>query len=105
MNILAVTSCPSGVANTFMAAESLEMAAKERGWEIKVETQGVLGIDNVISEQDISQADVVILTNNVKIQNEDRFLDMIVVRISVSEAIRNADKVMDDMMSLLAVSI
>ncbi|MGN5139637.1 PTS fructose transporter subunit IIB [Aeromonas sp. 164P] len=94
MKILAVTSCPSGVANTFMAAESLEMAAQELGWDIKVETQGALGIENEIDAADLASADVVILTNNVKIQGEERFAQLPVLQISVTQAIRNADEIM-----------
>ena len=41
--IIAVTACPSGVAHTYMAAEALESAAKSKGWEVKVETQGSIG--------------------------------------------------------------
>ena len=41
--IIAVTACPSGVAHTYMAAEALESAAKAKGWEVKVETQGSIG--------------------------------------------------------------
>ncbi|WP_213083424.1 PTS fructose transporter subunit IIB, partial [Escherichia coli] len=45
-HIIAVTACPSGVAHTYMAAESLESAAKAKGWQVKVETQGSIGIEN-----------------------------------------------------------
>ncbi|GAL08559.1 PTS system fructose-like IIB component 1 precursor [Photobacterium aphoticum] len=41
MKLLGVTSCPSGVAHTYMAAEALEMAAKAKGWEVKIETQAL----------------------------------------------------------------
>ena len=49
MKILAVTACPSGVAHTYMAAEAIERAAKAKGIEIKVETQGSIGIENRIT--------------------------------------------------------
>ncbi|MBJ4539379.1 PTS system fructose-like transporter subunit IIB, partial [Salmonella enterica subsp. enterica serovar Mbandaka] len=42
--IIAVTACPSGVAHTYMAAEALESAAKAKGWDVKVETQGSIGL-------------------------------------------------------------
>ena len=44
--IIAVTACPSGVAHTYMAAEALESAAKAKGWEVKVEAQGSIGLEN-----------------------------------------------------------
>ena len=49
MKLVAVTACPSGVAHTYLAAESLEVAAKENGVEIHVETQGSIGIENELS--------------------------------------------------------
>jgi fructose-specific PTS system IIB-like component len=48
-HIIAVTACPSGVAHTYMAAESLESAAKAKGWQVKVETQGSIGIENELT--------------------------------------------------------
>lgn len=103
MYILAVTACPSGVANTFMAAESLEMAAKNLDWHIKVETQGALGIDNEILPNDIDQADIVILTNNVKIKNEERFSTLPIIHISVSDAIKKPDEIMCEVSNTLAI--
>ena len=55
--IIAVTACPSGVAHTYMAAESLESAAKAKGWQVKVETQGSIGIENELTAEDIASAD------------------------------------------------
>lgn len=60
--IIAVTACPSGVAHTYMAAESLESAATAKGWQVKVETQGSIGIENELSADDVASADIVILT-------------------------------------------
>ena len=48
MKIVAVTSCPTGIAHTYMAAEALEQAAKDAGHEIKVETQGAAGAEAVV---------------------------------------------------------
>ncbi len=44
MKVLGVTSCPSGVAHTYMAAEALEQAAKAKGWTVKIETQALSGL-------------------------------------------------------------
>ena len=59
--IIAVTACPSGVAHTYMAAEALESAAKAKGWEVKVETQGSIGLENELTAEDVASADMVIL--------------------------------------------
>ncbi|MFA9398578.1 MAG: PTS fructose-like transporter subunit IIB [Clostridiaceae bacterium] len=91
MNIVAVTSCPSGVAHTYMAAEAIENAFKKAGHTIKVETQGSIGIENAIKKSEVEKADYVVLTKDVAIQKEDRFAGKQIVRIGVSDAIKKAD--------------
>lgn len=88
MKILAVTSCPSGVAHTYMAAEALEKAAKARGHEIKVETQGSIGIENEIKKEDIAGTDVVILTKDMAIKNKERFEGIPVVNVAIGDVIK-----------------
>lgn len=61
MKILAITSCPNGIAHTYMAQEKLEQAAKEMGVEIKVETQGGVGAENVLTAKEIKEADGIIM--------------------------------------------
>ena len=68
--IIAVTACPSGVAHTYMAAEALESAAKAKGWEVKVETQGSIGLENELTAEDVASADMVILTKDIGIKFE-----------------------------------
>ena len=63
MFIVCVTACPTGIAHTFMAAESLQNVAHARGFEVKVETQGSLGGENVIDEHDLARADGVIIAS------------------------------------------
>ncbi|QIB27623.1 PTS fructose-like transporter subunit IIB [Caloranaerobacter azorensis] len=94
MKVIAVTACPSGVAHTYMAAEALEKAAKQEGIEIKVETQGSIGIENELTQEDIMSADVVILTKDMGIKNEERFKGKTIVRVGVSDAIKKAPALM-----------
>lgn len=94
-SIVAVTACPSGVAHTYMAAEAVEAAAKAKGWICKVETQGSIGIENELSAEDIAGADIVILTKDIGIKNEDRFKGKTIVRIGVSDAVKRSEAVMD----------
>lgn len=88
--ILAVTSCPSGVAHTFLAAKSLEKAAYTMGIKIKVETQGANGINNRITEKDIKNAKMVILAHDVAIKEPERFKGMKTVEVPTRDAILNA---------------
>ncbi|NAW68636.1 PTS transporter subunit EIIA [Vibrio sp. V27_P1S3P104] len=89
-DVLAVTSCPSGVAHTFLAAKSLEKAACALGIKIKVETQGANGVINRITEKDIAQAKLVIFAHDVAINDPERFNKINVLDVSTKEAIFNA---------------
>lgn len=95
MKILAVTACPSGVAHTYMSAEALEKAAKAKGIEIKVETQGSIGIENRITPEDIKGTDVVILTKDMGIKEVERFNGLPIVKVAISDAVKKADQIMD----------
>ena len=93
MKLVAVTACPSGVAHTYLAAESLEVAAKKHGIDISVETQGSIGIENELTMDQIGAADAVILTNNIGIKNEERFKGKPVVRVSAGDCINKGEAI------------
>lgn len=85
--IIAVTGCPTGIAHTFMAEESLKKAAKEMGIEIKVETNGAIGVENELTEKDIKEADGVIIASD-KDARADRFIGKPIIETSVQDGIR-----------------
>jgi len=93
MKIVAVTSCPTGIAHTYMAAAQLEKTAKKLGHTIKVETQGSMGIENELSHTDIEAASAVIFAVDVAVRNKERFEGKKIVEVSVQEAIKNAEAV------------
>lgn len=95
MKILAVTACPSGVAHTYMAAEALESAAKAKGIEIKVETQGSIGIENRITIDDVKGADAVILTKDIGIKETERFNGLPIVKVGISDVVKKADQIIE----------
>lgn len=94
MHIVAVTSCPTGVAHTYMAAERLERAARKLGHSIRVETQGAMGIENELSAEDIARAEVAVFAAGVAVRDRERFAGLRVVEVSVGEAIRNAEGIL-----------
>ncbi|MDQ0361490.1 fructose-specific PTS transporter subunit EIIC [Breznakia pachnodae] len=87
--ILAVTGCPTGIAHTYMAQESLEVAAKELGVEIKVETNGAIGAENELTAADINSADAIIVACD-KTVDMDRFNGKPVLEVSVTDGINKA---------------
>lgn len=92
--VLAVTSCPTGIAHTYMAAEGLEKAAKARNCAIKIETRGSGGAKNVLTDQDIQDADCIIVAADAKVPM-DRFDGKKVIICQVSDGISRADKLLE----------
>ena len=92
--ILAVTSCPTGIAHTYMAAEGLEKAAKAAGCFIKVETRGSGGAKNVLTEQEIKDADCIIIAADAKVPM-DRFHGKKLIECQVTDGISKADQLVE----------
>ena len=92
--IVAVTACPTGIAHTYMAAESLEKKAKEIGCKIKVETRGSGGAKNVLTESEIDRAEAVIVAADTKVPMS-RFNGKRVIEVQVSDGISKADKLIN----------
>lgn len=90
-NIIAVTACPTGIAHTYMAAEALEKAAAANNCSIKVETRGSGGAKNVITSDEIKNADFVIIACDVNVPM-DRFAGKKLVKVQVSDGISKADE-------------
>ena len=76
MKIVAVTSCATGIAHSYMAAEALKKIAKKNDCQIKVEIQGAMGTENALSSSDIQNADLIIFANDVGITKLERFANV-----------------------------
>lgn len=94
IRILAVTSCPTGIAHTYMAAEGLEKAARRAGVSIKVETRGSGGAKNVLTDKEISEADCIIVAADAHVPME-RFDGKKLIETKVSDGISKADMLID----------
>lgn len=94
INLIAVTTCPNGIAHTYMAQEALEKAAKARGVNIKVETNGSDGIKNRLTAEEIEKADAIIIAADKKVETA-RFNGKKVIQRPVSDGIRKADELVD----------
>lgn len=97
MYIVCVTSCPTGIAHTFMAAANLKKAGSKLGVEIKVETQGAGGTENTITDDDLERADGVLVASDVSINDSDRFDKLPVLECGVSEAISNPEGIIKEL--------
>ncbi|OJG82780.1 PTS system, Fru family, IIC component [Enterococcus ratti] len=92
--VIAVTACPTGIAHTYMAEDSLKKKAKEMGVEIKVETNGSEGIKNRLTAEDIARADGVIVAADKKVAM-DRFDGKALVNRPVSDGIRKPEELIN----------
>jgi fructose-specific phosphotransferase system IIB component len=93
MKIVAVTACPTGIAHTYMAAARLEKIAKNFGHEIKVETQGAMGIENKLTESDIRQAQIAIFAVDIEVEERERFNGVKIIQIPLQEALKNPEAI------------
>jgi PTS system fructose-specific IIB component len=93
MKIVAVTACPTGIAHTYMAAEQLEKTGKALGHEVKVETQGAMGIENEISAAEIKAADAVIFAIGIEVEGRERFAGLRCIEVGVAQAIKDPQAV------------
>ena len=94
VKILAVTSCPTGIAHTYLAAEGIEKAAKERDCSVKIETRGSGGAKNVLTAREIKEADCIIVAADAQVPM-DRFHGKKVIQCQVSDGISKAGELLD----------
>lgn len=93
--IIGVTACPTGIAHTYMAAESLTKTAQEMGYKVKIETNGSTGVKNGLTAEDIAKADSIIVAADKKVEM-DRFLGKKVVIVPVVQAMKRPKKLIEE---------
>lgn len=95
--LLGVTGCPTGIAHTYMAEEALKEAAKKLGAEMKVETNGAVGVENALTAEDIAECDGIIVACDKNVDMK-RFNGKKVIEVSVSEGINKAEELVQAML-------
>ncbi|MFG2865110.1 fructose-specific PTS transporter subunit EIIC [Streptomyces sioyaensis] len=93
-----MTACPTGIAHTYMAAEKLAQAARALGHEMKVETQGSIGAENILSDNDVRDADAVIIAADKDV-DLSRFAGKRVLAVGVAEGIRHPERLIERVQS------
>jgi len=101
MKIVGVTACPTGIAHTYMAATRLSNAARVLNHDIKIETQGAMGVENALSAKDIANASVVIIAADIPIRDEKRFDRCKLIRTTTREAINDPNGVLTRALELI----
>ncbi|MWA11516.1 fructose-specific PTS transporter subunit EIIC [Streptomyces sp. BA2] len=98
LKLLAVTACPTGIAHTYMAAEKLSQAAESLGIDMKVETQGSIGAENVLTDNDVRDADGIIIAADKDV-DRGRFVGKRVLSVGVSEGISRPEQLIEQVQS------
>ena len=98
MKLLGVTGCPTGIAHTFMAEKALKAAAEKLGCQIKVETNGAIGVENALTEADIKGADAIIVASDKSV-DLDRFNGKPVLEVSVGDGVSKAEELVQACLS------
>ncbi|MCW9134085.1 PTS fructose transporter subunit IIABC [Bacillus paramycoides] len=98
MKLLAITSCPNGIAHTYMAAENLQKTADKLGIQMKIETQGGIGVENELTEKDIREADGIIIAADRAV-NKDRFVGKKLLVVGVQDGIRRPEELIQKVAS------
>ncbi len=96
--IVGICACPVGIAHTYMAADAIEAAAKKLGAKCKVETQGSSGIEDKLSEAELSEADLIIVATAIKLTGEERLeghKDKI-INVSLQDAIAKIEEILKE---------
>lgn len=93
MNVLCITKCPTGMVQTYVAAEKLEKAGKELGYHVSVETHGAQGIQKPFTPAEIDAADYVIIAADTVVGENVRFGNKQILVVPLSEALQHADDV------------
>lgn len=94
LKLLAVTACPTGIAHTYMAAEKLAQAAASLGHDIKVETQGSIGAENVLTDNDVRNADGIIIAADTDV-DRSRFVGKRLLVVGVAEGIHRPEELIE----------
>ncbi|KRM90135.1 PTS fructose transporter subunit IIB [Liquorilactobacillus cacaonum] len=100
MKIVGVTACIAGIAHTYMAAANLKKFAKKENCEIKIETQGAMGIEDELTQAEIDEADVVIFAVDTTVQNEDRFVGKKILEVGTSKVVKDGKSTIEDAIKL-----
>jgi PTS system, fructose-specific, IIB component len=101
IKIVAVTACIAGVAHTYMAKANLEKHAKKEGIDIKVETQGAMGIENKLKSVEIDQADLVIFAVDTNVSERGRFEGKKILEVGTSDVVKDGGKIIQEALALL----
>lgn len=102
MKIVGVAACTAGIAHTYIAKEKLVKAAKNRGHDIHIETQGTIGTEDALTDEEIKNADCAIIAADIKISGKDRFKDLKMIEVPTEIVIKSPNKLIEKVEEIMA---
>ncbi len=102
MKIVGVAACTAGIAHTYIAKEKLVKAAKNRGHEIHIETQGTIGTEDALADEEIKNADCAIIAADIKIAGKERFKDLKTIEVPTEIVIKSPNKLIEKVEEIMA---
>ncbi|WP_318519137.1 PTS fructose transporter subunit IIB [Photobacterium leiognathi] len=102
MKIVAVTACPTGIAHTYMAADALNKTAHKMGIQIQVETQGAMGIEDQLTMQDITKADLTLIASDIEVEQRSRFTGSKIHCVTIEEVLIDPEAVLKRCQQLIS---
>lgn len=102
MKIVGVAACTAGIAHTYIAKEKLVKAAKNRGHNIHIETQGTIGTEDALTDEEIKNADCAIIAADIKIAGKDRFKDLKMIEVPTEIVIKSPNKLIEKVEEIMA---
>lgn len=95
MKIVGIAACTAGIAHTYIAKEKLMQASIDRGHQIHIETQGLAGTQDALTQQEINEADVVIIAADIKVNGRDRFKNKKIVEVPTGLVVKSPNKLVE----------
>ena len=95
MKIVGIAACTAGIAHTYIAKEKLMQAGVDRGHQIHIESQGLAGTQDALTQQEIDEADVVIIAADIKVNGRDRFKNKKVVEVPTGLVVKSPNKLVE----------
>lgn len=91
MKVVGITSCTVGIAHTYMAREKLISAGEKLGWDVKIEAQGSGGVEFKLTQEEIDDADFVLIASDVTTDGTERFKDKPLIKVPISVALKSPE--------------
>lgn len=101
MKVIGITACTAGVAHTYMAQSALIEEAKRRGFDVKVETQGMMGIENELEDDDIEGASLLIVAADIGVEDMDRFENIPTFECGTNDILSHPQDIFDEALKLV----